>query len=124
MDHQGEIRNLANIWSKYPQYSENNTLMVSTKYNGIEDFQRNDIVIPEFHPKSGRTDFLDDKHLNYVHSYLKFLLSLENIVGEDVRMRMEAYNYESYCQRITKSIKVDSHRHTDETYFWILNSFI
>ena len=63
----GQTRNLANIWAKYPQYGEKNTLMVSTKLNGIEDFQRNDIVIPEYNPKHGRTDFLDDKHLNYVN---------------------------------------------------------
>ena len=31
-------RNLANIWAKYPQYSELNTLMVSNFYNPIADF--------------------------------------------------------------------------------------
>ena len=90
-------RNLANIWAKYPQYSEENTLMVSNFYNEVEDFQRNDIVIPQFDPKSGRTDFLDDLHLDYLHQYLRFLISLESIVGVDVRMRMEGYNYEQYC---------------------------
>lgn len=60
------VRNLANIWAKYPQYSEENTLMISNFYNEIEDFQRNDIVLPEFNPKIGKTDFLDDLHLNYV----------------------------------------------------------
>jgi hypothetical protein len=60
-------RNLANIWAKYPQYSEENTLMVSNFYNEIEDFQRNDIVIPQFDPKSGSTDFLDDLHLDYLN---------------------------------------------------------
>jgi hypothetical protein len=32
------VRNLANVWNKYPQYSEENTLMVSNYYNEIEDF--------------------------------------------------------------------------------------
>ena len=59
-------RNLANIWARYPQYSEENTLMVSNFYNEIEDFQRNDVIIPEFDPKLGRTDFHDDVHLSYV----------------------------------------------------------
>ena len=60
------VRNLANVWAKYPQYSENNTLMVSNHYNQIEDFQRNDIILPEYHPKMGKTDFLDDMHLSYL----------------------------------------------------------
>ena len=66
-------RNLANIWAKYPQYSEENTVLISNFFNEIEDFQRNDIVLPVFAPKVGRTDFLDDMHLDYA-LYLKDLL--------------------------------------------------
>ena len=100
-------RNLANIWARYPQYSEENTLVVSNFYNEIEDFQRNDVVVPEFDPKAGRTDFLDDVHLSYLHGYAKFILSLESLIGEDVRMRMEGYSYEQYCQRVNKQLKYD-----------------
>ena len=110
-------KNLANIWAKYPQYNETNTLMISNFYNEIEDFQRNDIVIPEFNPKTGKTDFLDDMHLSYVHNYLRFLSSLDSMVGEDVRMRMEGYSYEAFCQRINKSLKYDNQKHMDTDYF-------
>ena len=58
-------RNLGTIWSKYPQYDETNTLMVSNFYNIIPDFQRNDIVLPTFDPM-GKTDFMSDAHLSYV----------------------------------------------------------
>ena len=58
-------KNLANIWAKYPQYNEENTLVLSNNWNEIEDFQRNDIVLPEFEPKFGRTDFLNDMHMNW-----------------------------------------------------------
>jgi hypothetical protein len=110
-------KNLANIWAKYPQYNETNTLMISNYYNEIEDFQRNDIVIPDFHPKTGKTDFLDDMHLSYVHQYLRFLVSLDSMVGEDIRMRMEGYGYEAYCQRVNKSFKYDSNKNSDSDYF-------
>jgi len=110
-------RNLANIWAKYPQYSEENTVLISNFFNEIEDFQRNDIVLPVFAPKVGRTDFLDDMHLDYAHSYLRFMLSLDGAVGPDVRMRMEAYGYEQYCQRINKNLKYDSRRDPQSDYF-------
>ena len=89
-------RNLANIWAKYPQYSEKNTVMVSSFPNEIEDFQRNDVVIPNFDP-FGQTDMHSDLHLSYLQSYLAFLLSLEDFVGNDIRMRMEGYSYLQYC---------------------------
>ena len=39
-------RNYTNIWQKYPQYDETNTLMISNFYNLELEFQRNDIVLP------------------------------------------------------------------------------
>ena len=60
-------RNLGHLWGKYPAYNEENTVVVSNFYNAVEDFQRNDIVLPEFDPKRGRTDFLDDMHMNYLY---------------------------------------------------------
>ena len=67
------VRNLANVWAKYPQYNEENTIMISNYYNEVEDFQRNDLIIPEFDPKLGKTDFLDDMHLNNTFHYLQFI---------------------------------------------------
>ena len=40
--------------------------MISNYFNKIEDFQRNDIVIPEYEPRVGRTDFLNDMHMTYL----------------------------------------------------------
>ena len=87
--------------------------MVSNFYNEVEDFQRNDLILPEFDPKMGRTDFLGDMHLNNAYNYLQFILSLEKTIGSDVRMRMEGYSYEQYCQRINKSLRYDSNKHKD-----------
>ena len=109
-------RNLANVWNKYPQYTEENTLMVSNYYNEIEDFQRNDVIIPEYHPLMGKTDFLDDQHINNSYEYMKFLLSLDNTIGPDMRMRMEGYSYDAYCTRINKNIRYDSYKAKDD-YF-------
>jgi hypothetical protein len=59
--------------------------MVSNFYNQLDDFQRNDIVIPIFDPKVGKTDFLDDKYMSWTFNYLNMLASLENTVGPDIR---------------------------------------
>ena len=46
-------RNFSNIWQKFPQYDETNTLMISNFYNLEQEFRRNDLVLPLFHPKHG-----------------------------------------------------------------------
>lgn len=60
----------------------------------METYTRNDIIIPEYNPLIGKTDFLDDKHMFYLQKYYKFLLSLNSAVGPDVRNKMESYNYD------------------------------
>mmetsp|Transcript_1618 Transcript_1618/g.2862 ORF Transcript_1618/g.2862 Transcript_1618/m.2862 type:complete len:134 (+) Transcript_1618:358-759(+) len=110
-------RNLANIWAKYPQYQEENTIVVSNFYNLIEDFQRNDIVIPTYDPKLGSTDFLDDMHLTYFVQYLSLVQSLDATVGHDIRMRMEGLGYDQFCQRITKSLRADQRKHQQDEIF-------
>ena len=52
--------------------------MVSNYFNKIEEFQRNDLILPLYDPKFGKTDFLDDKHLIWVYKYLDFLASMES----------------------------------------------
>ena len=74
---EGYPRNFSSVWQKFPQYNEENTVMVSNFFNQIEDFQRNDLTLPLFHPVEGKTDFLDDKHLVWTHSYLNFMAGLE-----------------------------------------------
>ena len=71
-----KAKNLANIWSKYPQHNEQSTIVISSQWNEVVDFQRNDIVIPEFEPKLGRTDFLSDSHLTWMGQYMRFILTL------------------------------------------------
>ena len=73
-----KAKNLANIWSKYPQHNEQSTIVISSQWNEVVDFQRNDIVIPEFEPKLGRTDFLSDSHLTWMGQYLRFILTLQD----------------------------------------------
>jgi len=92
--------------------------VVQNFFNVIEDFQRNDIVLPIYHPKEGTTDFLDDGHMTFVVDYLNFLTSMERSVGLDVRMRMEGYSYESYCQRTSKQLRVDQRKYSLEDDFF------
>ena len=52
--------------------------MISNYFNSYDEFNRNDLVLPLFDPKYGKTDFLDDKHLVWTHGYLNFLASIES----------------------------------------------
>ena len=78
-------RNFSSIWHKFPQYNDENTLMISNNYNLNQDFNSNDIVLPTFDPNLGNADFLDDKHLSWMRDYLTVLESVEHKVGPDVR---------------------------------------
>ncbi len=62
-DFTGYARNYTAVWQKFPRYSEENTLMVSNYLNQFEEYHRNDFILPLYHPKYGKTDVLDDKHL-------------------------------------------------------------
>lgn len=57
----------------------------------------------------GKTDFLDDKHLFYFSKYLRFIFSLDHAVGVDIRNKMEAYSYDTFIQKLTKSVRYDSY---------------
>ena len=74
----GFQRNFTPVWQKFQQYSEENTIMVSNYFNAIDDYHRNDLVLPLYDPKMGKTDFLDDKHLAWTYNYLGFLAGLES----------------------------------------------
>ena len=71
-------RNFTPVWQKFSQYDETNTLMISNYYNNVDEFARNDLILPFYHPRLGKTDFLDDKHMVWLHSYLSFIASLED----------------------------------------------
>ena len=78
-------------------------------------------MIPEYNPLSGRTDFLDDKHMYYIQKYFRFLQSLDQMVGEDIRSKMEAYPYETFVQKLTRSVRYDSYgysRGSADPEFW------
>ena len=66
-------------------------------------------MVPEYHPRMSQTDFLDDKHLFYIHMYVKFLSSLEMTIGADIRNRIESAPYETYLQKLTKNVRFDSY---------------
>ncbi|CDW85004.1 UNKNOWN [Stylonychia lemnae] len=108
-------RNLGSIFQKYPQYDEQSTIVVSNFYNKMEDFQRNDLVLPMYHPKVGTTDFIDDRHMHFLYQYLKFILSLDTAVGSDIRIRMGYASYEAFIQRLVKQSKIDSYNYGKNT---------
>lgn len=60
--------------------------MISNYFNQIEEFHRNDLTLPLYDPKLGKTDFADDKHLVWTHAYLKFMASMEAGLSEDMRV--------------------------------------
>jgi len=69
------------------------------------------LVLPEYNPRVGKTDFADDKHMFYLYKYLRFLLSLDHAIGVDVRHKMEAYSYDTFIQKLTKSVRYDSYNY-------------
>jgi hypothetical protein len=105
-------RNLSSVFQRYPHYDETNTIVVSNFYNTLEDFQRNDLILPEYHPRVGKTDFADDKHMFYLYKYIRFLLSLDKAIGTDIRHKLEAYSYDTFIQKLTKSVRYDSYAYT------------
>ena len=116
-------RNYSNIWTKFPQYKEENTLMISNYRNMIDDFQTNDIVLPYYDPKAGHTDFLDDKHFQWLHNYVNFLEGFELKEVSDVRSAMSTMSYDNYLKRTNKTMKYDSYKSSDggdgTPMFWI-----
>jgi hypothetical protein len=44
----------------------------------------------------GKTDFLDDKHMFYLQKYLRFLISLDNAIGTDVRSKLDSFSYSTF----------------------------
>ena len=52
--------------------------MVSNYFNALDEFHRNDLILPYYDPKFGKTDFLDDKHLIWLYQYLGFMASMES----------------------------------------------
>lgn len=95
-------RNYQAIWQKYTQYDETNTLMVSNHYNQIEEFKRNDLVIPEFSPNTGN-DFFDDKYLLWAKQYITMLGAFDDVISDDVRVQMEALTFEMFIKRTTRN---------------------
>ena len=110
-------RNFSNIWHKFGNYDETNTIMVSPFENKVEDFTRNDLILPNYSPKEGEIDFMGDKHLGWTFNYLGWLASMEENMGADVRMLMEAFSYEAYLMRSTQSTKYDRAKYSDSTIF-------
>lgn len=110
-------RNYSKIWQKYTQYSESNTIMVSNFYNKIEDYQRNDLVIPEFSP-TGTTDLLSDIHLAWVPKYLHMIAAIEGRHTDDMRRQMEMISYKEFLKRSTKSLNPDRAQY-GQTELWL-----
>jgi hypothetical protein len=49
------------------------------------------------------------KTSNFVNIYISFLMSLDHAIGMDVRHKMEAYTYDTFIQKLTKSVRYDSY---------------
>ena len=98
--------------------------MVSNFRNQIEEFQSNDIILPIYDPKLGKTDFADDKHLQWFYNYINFIESL-TVQVPDVRKQMQAMPYELYLKRSNKSMRYESTKDqlgtADNPVFWFLN---
>ena len=84
--------------------------MISNYLNYHEEFHRNDLILPLYDPKKGKTDFLDDKHLVWTHGYIGFLAGMESQLGDDMRYIMEAMPYDAYLKRLNKQMNYDKYR--------------
>jgi hypothetical protein len=69
-------RDLDIIFKKYPQYTKENTIIVSTFKNEMSEYRSNEVVLPLYHPVVGFTSFNADAHLYYLMEYLIMLYSM------------------------------------------------
>lgn len=61
--------------------------------------------------------------MTYLAQYLHFTGSFESVLGDDIRMQMEAYSYVDYLRKITKQMNYDEYKSYDDgVEFWITHS--
>lgn len=69
-------RDLNIIFDKNPEFTVENTIIISNYENRIKKFAQNDIVIPLFHPVFNQTSFTRDTTLYFLSEYLNLILNL------------------------------------------------
>ena len=100
-------RNFTNVWMKFPMYTSENTLMISNYHNKIDEYHGNDIVLPVFDPRKGKTDMMDDKHLMWLYQYVNFLEGM-NAMYTDVKSQTSLISYPFFLKRINKTNRYES----------------
>jgi hypothetical protein len=68
-------RDLEIIYKKYPNYTKENTVIISNFKNELSEYRSNEIVLPLYHPVIGLTSFNADAHLYYLMEYLIMVYS-------------------------------------------------
>lgn len=102
-------KDLANIYSRFPDYNEGNTIVVTAEDNLIEAHSRNDLKIPEYSPTN--PTFLQDPGLVPLAKYLNGLVLLKNESGiNDIRRFISAKEASNIFKRASHNI------FTDRTY--------
>ena len=55
--------------------------------------------------------------MSWLHEYLKFISTLDAKISNDVRVRMESYDYDTFCARINKSLRHQRQQAASDDYF-------
>jgi hypothetical protein len=69
-------RDLNVIFQKHPQYTKDNTLIISNFKNEMSEFRNNEVILPMYHPLLGQTSFEADAHMYYLMEYLIILYGM------------------------------------------------
>lgn len=76
-------KDLTKVWTAFPQYSPQNTIIVDDTREKLAEHNENHLVIPEFNITNHDVDFTADDHLLHLKSYFEALLQVD---PQDVRI--------------------------------------
>lgn len=63
-------RDLGQVFGKFPQYEESNTMVVSTQRNLVGKYGLNDVIVPRYSPEAMGEKFMADAGLAAIAKYM------------------------------------------------------
>lgn len=70
-------KDLTKVWTAFPQYSPQNTIIVDDTREKLAEHNDNHLVIPEFDVTDHEVDFTTDDHLLHLKAYFETLLQAD-----------------------------------------------
>lgn len=96
-------KELSRIYSNFPGYGEGNTLIVSSQDNLIENYKKNDVIVPEYCPTSSL--FEADPGMHPFVKYMRGVIEAQKTHDlADIRSMIAAKNLASMFKRFSHNI--------------------